>query len=222
MIRLAICCWICTACLSCQWTRPEERFQHFAETFEQSRRQQFPMQAVLAGDLPASVALPIPTTQKRTENLAFCQTQLRQLQVVPANELSPASHFKYQSFDRFLRQASQNLSQDSILRDDARYYDLQAVFRTLFRRAQHSPAQTLAAQWLQQLPQYYAQAKQNLKDQQPQYLLQAIEQQTAFYQLLKQYSRPTNLDAKRTAQIAVKDFIAFLISLEFEQNNLIE
>ena len=211
---------------SCQAKDEDTAFRAFLENFQQRSSVLWHGLAPKSGSNQISPILKIPEAEIFTSNLVFCKNQLIAIQKIDPGQLSKPFRKEYDQTLAYLERTIYLLEVEKIHEKHAGFYDVTPFFERIISSGKLEDLHDN----LGLLPAYYEAVKYNLSHR-PDDLEKAIEREKAFYQLLltkvpKAIQISENIeDTKATnlllsaAKIAVKDYIAFLNSLQFEVEN---
>lgn len=213
--------------LACQSGSQDQAFKKYAQEFYSLKEKQFAFWMPLNNQSPFDTLLPIANAKRCSSDLQFCKAQLQALNHYKASRLTTPMRFEHQKIKDYLQSTSEAIAKQQVHRKDPSYYDLSPVFRKLSQTSSITVEQktTLLQTWFKQLPDYYQTAIDNLEHPDHNRITAALQQQIDFYRLCKKAiasKSPTkHFDPAITqsAQVAIKDYIAFLNSQQFEIND---
>ncbi|MEM8907093.1 MAG: DUF885 family protein [Bacteroidota bacterium] len=228
MLRLLLfcCCFLGTAC-----QHREADFEQFWQRYQQARWVQFPDWASSAGQVEAHAILVIPSAAKRTSDRQFCQRYLDTLTQFDPQRLSPDWQSQYLALSEQLNGYLQQLDTAVNYASDPSYYNVKGSFQHVLQQIDLPLENKLRLLYtkMQSVPQYYETAKSNLQSPDRLTTQKAIHAHEATFQFFY-HSLPDSLQVAQwssqeqerfqrvllQAQLAIKSYVAFCQSIEFE------
>jgi len=206
---------------SCKTLNPEEELQHFLILLEEHKEQY----------MPGSKQVIIFDSTYQRNRLHFAEKGQQRLSRLDTTKLSPSSRLKHQEIIQELGGYIQAIKQDQIYQTDPSQYDIWPNLLSSFLQLERSVLDSLSffEYNLRAVAPFYQTAKAQLRSATPEKIADAIQRnrQTYLYlsQQLPEKLKKIPLEQERKAhflnsideaRLAVKDYIAFCKSLEFE------
>ncbi len=219
---------------SCNQISEETRFQSLTERYTEARYLQFPDWASSVNHHEYDHILVIPSETKLADDLLFCQQYLDSLSAIKKDQLSLESQESLLDHQEQLQAIIQQISKKNNFNSDATFYNVQGPFRYLLQ-SQHAPLKKrlfTINKKMQSIPSYYRTAKRNLTRPKQETIDQAIEEHLNTFAFFQQTMRDSLFSAKldqtdrkkflrnlNKSQDAIKDYVAFCNSIQFEFAN---